>query len=120
MRRDLCGGGVGVNGQFRRFYKLEGWIWVVGLAVAAGMDPNSDRHFTIFLPDLLFGIESPGFGLGHSISYLFRGDLQQSIQTHYLGPLAVLIILHRIQQLFFRQPSAPGSNRNLNEAGGQF
>lgn len=74
------------------------------------MDPNADQHFTVFLPDLLFDIKSPGYGLGHSISFLFRGDLYQSMEAHYLGPLAVLIILHRILYLFFKLPPPSRSN----------
>lgn len=93
---------------FRRFRSLEAWFWICGLVAVAAMDPQSERHFTIFLPDLFFEIKSPGYGLGHSISFLFRGDLLQSLEAHYLGPLAVLIILHRVQHLFFRQPSLPG------------
>ena len=87
-----------------RFRSLEVWIWIFGLAAVASMDPNSDRHLTIFLPDLLFDIQSPGFGLGHSISFLFRGELNQSLQSHYLGFPAVVIILHRILFLFFKSP----------------
>jgi hypothetical protein len=74
------------------------------------MDPNADQHFTVFLPDLLFDIKSPGYGLGHSISFLFRGDFYQSMEAHYLGPLAVLIILHRILYLFFKLPPPSRSN----------
>jgi hypothetical protein len=91
-------------GNIDRYFSLEAWIWIFGLCAVASMDPNSDRHFTIFLPDLLFGIKSPGYGLGHSVSFLFRGDVIQAFQSHYLGPFAVLIILHRIYQLFFKRP----------------
>jgi hypothetical protein len=42
----------------------------------------------------------PGCGLGHSISYLFHGDIQESFSTHPLGIFAVIIILCRIYNLF--------------------
>jgi hypothetical protein len=102
---------AGVKVPFGRFRSLEAWFWICGLAAVAAMDPQSERHFTIFLPDLFFDIKSPGYGLGHSISFLFRGDFLQSLEAHYLGPLAVVIILHRVQHLFFRQPSLPGSKQ---------
>lgn len=98
-----------LNVRVRRFYSLEAWIWICGLAILVAMDPNSDKHFTIFLPDLLFDIKSPGYGLGHSISFLFRGELRQSFEAHYLGPIAVSIILYRILHLFFRQTLQPSS-----------
>lgn len=93
----------------RRISSLEAWIWICGLAILAAMDPYSDKHFTIFLPDLLFDIKSPGYGLGHSISFLFRGELRQSLAAHYLGPIALSIILYRILHLFFRQPLPPSA-----------
>ena len=96
-----------VKSRFRRICSLEAWIWICGLVAVGAMDPHSDKHFTIFLPDLLFDIKSPGHGLGHSISFLFRGDLYQSLESHYLGPLAVMIIVHRVLHLFFKQPPNP-------------
>ena len=82
------------------------------------MDPRSETHFTLFLPDLLFDIKSPGYGLGHSISFLFRGNLVESLDANYLGPLAVLIIGHRIFHLFFQQPGLPIPSANPNTVGG--
>ncbi|MCL5991886.1 MAG: DUF2752 domain-containing protein [Bacteroidetes bacterium] len=34
-----------------------------------------------------------------SISYLLHGNLLQSFQAHWLGPIALIIILYRIYQL---------------------
>ena len=82
-----------------RFVDREAAIWVVGLLVLALGNPNSDFHFTIFWPYYVWGIKSPGFGLGHSISYLFRGDVLAAIEAHILGIPAVAIILWRIATL---------------------
>ena len=98
-----------MKGRFQHICSLEAWMWLCGLVIVGAMDPYSDQHFTIFWPDLLFDIKSPGYGLGHSISFLFRGDLYQSLESHYLGPLAVVIILNRVFVLFFRQPPLPKS-----------
>ena len=85
-----------------RHVDREAAIWVVGLTVVALGNPESDFHFTIFWPYYVWGIESPGHGLGHSISYLFRGDVYQSAQTHLLGIPAVAIIAWRVVTLQHR------------------
>ena len=64
-------------------------MWIVALTILAIGNPESDFHFTIFWPYYVWGIKSPGYGLGHSISYLFRGDIISSFQTHILGIPAV-------------------------------
>ncbi len=80
----------------------EAAIWVVGLTVLALGNPESDFHFTLFWPSYVWDIKSPGYGLGHSISYLFRGDVIASVQTHLLGIPAVAIIAWRIITLEIR------------------
>ncbi len=72
---------------------------MAALVVLALGNPNSDFHFTIFWPYYVWGIKSPGFGLGHSISYLFRGDVISAIESHILGIPAVAIILWRVLTL---------------------
>ena len=85
-----------------RYIDREAVIWVSALVVLALGNPNSDFHFTIFWPYYVWGIKSPGFGLGHSISYLFRGDVISAIETHILGIPAVAIILWRVVTLEMR------------------
>ena len=85
-----------------RYVDREAAIWVAALVVLALGNPNSDFHFTIFWPYYVWGIKSPGYGLGHSISYLFRGDVLSAIETHILGIPAVGIILWRIVTLQIR------------------
>ena len=41
----------------------------------------------------------PGCGLGHSVSYLFHGNIQASLSSHPLGIFAVIVILGRIFNL---------------------
>lgn len=41
----------------------------------------------------------PGCGLGHSISYLFHGQVQDSLNAHPLGILALPVISFRIFKL---------------------
>ncbi len=85
-----------------RYVDREAAIWVAALVVLALGNPNSDFHFTIFWPHYVWGIKSPGYGLGHSISYLFRGDVISAIETHILGIPAVAIILWRVVTLEMR------------------
>jgi hypothetical protein len=75
---------------------LEGIFWVGALLFLAFQDPYSTTHFTLFLPSLFFDIPSPGLNLGHSISFLFRGDIYESVQAHYLGIPTTIILLLRI------------------------
>lgn len=82
-----------------RYVDREAAIWVAALVVLALGNPNSDFHFTIFWPYYVWGIKSPGFGLGHSISYLFRGDVISAIESHILGIPAVAVILWRVLTL---------------------
>ena len=85
-----------------RYVDREAAIWAAALVVLALGNPNSDFHFTIFWPYYVWGIQSPGFGLGHSISYLFRGDVISAIESHILGIPAVAIILWRVLTLEMR------------------
>ena len=85
-----------------RYVDREAAIWVAALVVLALGNPNSDFHFTIFWPYYVWGIKSPGYGLGHSISYLFRGDVISAIETHILSIPAVAIISWRVVTLEMR------------------
>ena len=87
----------------RRHIDIEALFWAVGLFVVAIGNPESNTHFTLFWPQWIFGIQSPGYGLGHSIGFLFRGDLQSSWDTHWFGIPAVTTLLHRIVSLQWRR-----------------
>ena len=94
--------GIRIASGLFRYVDREAAIWVAALVVVALGDPNSDFHFTIFWPYYIWDIKSPGYGLGHSISYLFRGDVVSAIETHILGIPAVAIILWRVVTLELR------------------
>lgn len=87
----------------RAFIDLEALIWATGLAIVAISNPESEKHFTLFWPQWVFGIQSPGYGLGHSVGYLFRGDLQSSLDSHILGAPTVVVLLWRIVTLQYRK-----------------
>jgi len=82
---------------FKRYFELT--VWIIALILLASMNPSTDIHnsFCIFK---FLGINfCPGCGLGHSISYLFHGDLKASFSAHPFGIFAVAVILFRIYKL---------------------
>ena len=83
----------------RRVIDTEALLWAAGLLALAATNPSSDFHLTLFWPQWVFGIQSPGYGLGHSIGYLFRGDLVSSLDSHLLGVPVVVVLTYRIISL---------------------
>lgn len=74
----------------------EALIWLLALVFLAMYSPEESQHFTV-CPLALAGFEScPGCGLGRSVSYLLHGNLQASIQMHWLGIPATLLLAWRI------------------------
>jgi len=83
--------------NFRKYLELAAWI--IGLVLLAFMDTGTDVHYS-FCFFKFIGIKyCPGCGLGHSISYLFHGNLRASFDAHPLGLFAVIVILARIYKL---------------------
>lgn len=72
--------------------------WVIfgaGLLLLGLMNPDSVGT-SLCMFDLI-GLEyCPGEGLGHSISYTFRGDFTAALESHLAGPLAVVVLGLRI------------------------
>ena len=82
-----------------QFVEPEALIWLCALVALAASNPESDFHFTLFWPSWFFDIKSPGYGLGHSISWLFRGEISRSFDSHWLGIPTVIILSYRIVTL---------------------
>jgi Protein of unknown function (DUF2752). len=74
-------------------------FWVVSITALATMEPGTDPHYSFCIFKFLGFHFCPGCGLGHSISYLFHGDIKSSFASHPLGIFAVIIILYRIYKL---------------------
>jgi hypothetical protein len=82
---------------FSTYFELA--IWVAALAWLAFTDPAGPAHFSL-CPLKAMGITwCPGCGLGHSISWLFRGNVHNSFRAHWLGIPALCIIVYRIYTL---------------------
>ena len=70
--------------------------------VALGLtDPGADSHFVLCPLRLLRITWCPGCGIGHAISWLLHGNLNQSVKAHWFGIPALLIILYRIYDLIY-------------------
>ena len=105
MRKLIILSNINLKKYIHHIYKIissfgfEATVWISGLLFLALINNPADLHFTI-CPLANFGWEfCPGCGLGNSISYLFRGDLIGSFNSHPLGLLAVIILLTRIIHL---------------------
>ena len=82
---------------FQKYFELI--FWVAALISLAFTDPAAETHFSL-CPLKMAGIGwCPGCGLGHSIAWLFKGDIQNSFHAHWLGIPAVAIIGWRIYTL---------------------
>jgi len=65
----------------------------------ATLDPTIQSTSWCFFD--FIGIEfCPGEGLGHSIAWLFRGEIDNAINANLFGPLAVVILSFRILQIW--------------------
>lgn len=74
---------------------LEAFFWVAAIVALALTSPVDQCYSLCIFHNL--GIHwCPGCGLGHSISWLFRGDIVASFNAHPLGIPAMLIIAHRV------------------------
>jgi len=78
-------------------------VWTVGLLCLAFMNPSATTHFSLCFFKWMGLSFCPGCGLGHSISWLFHGDIKQSLQAHPLGIFAVIILVRRIAFLIKNQ-----------------
>ena len=87
-----------------RRMNLEAALWIAGLAGLALSKPDADRHYTLCVFKRMGFRRCPGCGVGHSISYLFRGRVRDSFRSHPLGLFALVIILRRIATLLASPP----------------
>jgi Protein of unknown function (DUF2752) len=86
-----------IKKTFDRYFELA--FWVAALTCLAFTNPTNQSHFTL-CPLRLLGFKwCPGCGLGHSISFLFHGDIKSSFRAHWLGIPALAIIIYRIYVL---------------------
>ena len=78
--------------------------WLIALTIPFFIDPAASDHFTICLFHHLGFEHCPGCGLGRSIAWLYRGEITQSFETHFLAIPAVCMLGYRILQLTIKHP----------------
>jgi hypothetical protein len=88
-----------LKGLFRKYFEVS--FWIVALTSLALMPPGTDVHYSFCIFKMLGFKFCPGCGLGHSISYLFHGNISASFSTHPFGIFAVIIIIRRILTLLY-------------------
>lgn len=96
-----------ISFYFHRYFEIT--FWIVALLLLAAMSPQNE-HASL-CPFNAMGLSfCPGCGLGHSISWLFHGDLKSSFNAHPMGWFAVVILIYRIITLI-RNPFVPPINK---------
>lgn len=85
---------------FRKYFEIT--AFTIGLLLLAMMDPEAANGPSLCLFDFMGISFCPGDGLGHSISYIFKGQFNNAMESNVLGPLAIVIIGGRIVQLFLK------------------
>jgi len=93
-----------INFAFWLWYKKEAVIWIAALVFLAICNP-AVHHYTLCPLDNLGISYCPGCGLGRSIGYFFRLDIESSFLTHPLGIPAVILLVFRSVKIFIK-PSA--------------
>jgi|AntRauTorcE11898_2_1112593.scaffolds.fasta_scaffold46642_2 hypothetical protein len=74
---------------------LEWMVFGIGILLLGLMSPENTGTSFCFFEWIGIGF-CPGEGLGHSISYTFRGNFTAAIQAHFAGPFAVAILGSRV------------------------
>lgn len=75
------------------FYAHCEWMALAGgLLLAASFDPYSSSEFTWCLLEWIGIPWCPGEGLGHSIAFMARGDIHNSLSSNLMGLPAIIII----------------------------
>lgn len=80
----------------KRYFSLEGLIWISALVYLAFFVNPYETHFSFCLLSKAGVDNCPGCGLGNSISLLLNGKIMQSINTHILGIPAIILLCVRI------------------------
>lgn len=84
--------------------KKEALIWIAALIFLAVNNP-ADHHYTLCPLDNIGISYCPGCGLGRSIGYFFRLEVESSLLAHPLGTPAVFLLVYRSVKILIK-PSA--------------
>ena len=76
------------------WHKKEALIWMGALIILAASNP-AEHHYSLCPLDNLGFSYCPGCGLGRSIGYFFRLDIESSFYSHPLGIPATFLLIYR-------------------------
>lgn len=85
---------------FRKYFEIS--VFTTGLFLLAMMDPEVANGPSLCLFDAIGISFCPGEGLGHSISYVFHGQIDNALRANMFGPVAIAILGGRIIQLLLK------------------
>jgi hypothetical protein len=88
---------------FLKYFELV--FWVSAMVSLAITNPAGPAHYSLCPLKAMGFTWCPGCGLGHSISWLFHGDISNSLHAHWLGIPATGIIFYRIYTLIIQRLS---------------
>ena len=80
---------------------IEWSVFLVGLILLATMNTLNSGH-TLCLFEWVGFEYCLGEGLGHSIAYLFQGNIKSSLEANFMGPVAVFVLSFRILTIWKR------------------
>jgi hypothetical protein len=100
--------------NFKKLFNqhFEWAAFTVGLLLLGLMNPYVDQGTSWCLFEWMGISFCPGEGLGHSIAFIFRGDLNNAMQANMIGPFALAILLSRIGYLI-NQIFKPNQFKNI-------
>jgi hypothetical protein len=81
--------------------RKEALIWMTALIFLAVSNP-ADHHYTLCPLDNMGISYCPGCGLGRSIGYFFRLDLESSFLSHPLGIPAIILLIYRSFKILYK------------------
>ncbi|MDZ7660273.1 DUF2752 domain-containing protein [Fodinibius sp.] len=83
---------------YRNYFEIAAFS--VGLLLLALMDPKTASGPGLCLLENLGFQYCPGDGLGHSISFIIRGEFDNALEANILGPFALIVLSGRVFYLF--------------------
>lgn len=93
-----------MHSNFRQIFNRH-FEWVAlttGIILLALMNPYVEHSFSWCLFEWVGFPYCPGEGLGHSIAFIFRGEVNQAMEANILGFFALPVIMGRIVKLVSR------------------
>lgn len=75
---------------------VEAIIWCAGLVGVALPDPAQPSVIDLCVFKWIGFASCPGCGLGHAMGYLARGEWALALETHWLSPVVMIVLLARI------------------------